>query len=387
MTKVMLSAGESSGEMHGAALVEAARRKGLDWDFFGLGGDRMAAAGVRLLGHIRDTCVMGLTEVLGALPRLLAVRSRLKRALEVERPDILVLIDAPDFNLPLARCAAALGLPVVYFICPSVWAWREGRLKTLARYTRRRLLLFPFEKKFYEERQVSADWVGHPIFDELFDLGTPAEIKITLGLDPGKKLVAILPGSRQKIFARLAPIFFKTADLLLERDLGLGLVLPLADSLQFDFVAPFLAGAPARVRERLVVKPGLSRPALAAAEAALLASGTSSVEAVFLGTPPVVAYKGSILSWFIARHLVRLPYVTIANLVAGREIVPEFLQGEVTPDNLARALWPLIEGGPVRERMAADLAEVRSGLGGGGGSNRVVDIIAEELAGRRETVR
>ncbi|MDR3037810.1 MAG: lipid-A-disaccharide synthase, partial [Candidatus Adiutrix sp.] len=164
-TKILISAGESSGDIHGAALVRAARGQGRDWRFSGLGGDRLAGAGVRLLGHIRETAVMGLVEVLGSLRRLLAVRNRLKRALELERPDLLVLIDAPDFNLPLARYAHSLGLPVVYYICPSVWAWRAGRLKTLAAHTRRRVVLFPFEKKFYEERGVSADWVGHPIPD------------------------------------------------------------------------------------------------------------------------------------------------------------------------------------------------------------------------------
>lgn len=378
-SEIMISAGESSGEIHGAALMEAARKKGFTWTFSGLGGDNMAAAGARLIGHVRDTSVMGLTEVLGSLGRILRIRRALKQALRERPPAALVLIDTPDFNFALARLATELNIPVIYYICPQVWAWREGRLKFLARYTRRRALLFSFEKKFYEERGVSADWVGHPLLDELPE-PTPREVmKNTLGFPAKKKLLALLPGSRHKLVEKLVPSFLATADLLLEQHPGLELVLPRADTVNPDFLRQFTDKASARVRERLRILNGDSRRVLAAADLALIASGTSSVEATFLGTPQVVAYKVSKLTWLIGRRLVSVPFATIANLIGGREIVPEFLQHRATPENLAAACLPLLAGGVALARQCEDLGRVRAQLGEPGASGRVVDIIAQEL--------
>jgi lipid-A-disaccharide synthase len=375
----MLVAGENSGDIYGAALVEAARRQGRDWRFFGLGGDRLAAAGVRLLGHVHETAVMGLVEVLGSLRRLLSVRNRMRRAMELERPDLLVLIDAPDFNLPLARQAHRLGLPVVYYICPQIWAWRSGRLRALAAYARRRLVIFPFEKKFYETRGVSADWVGHPILDELPPPRPAGEAKAALGLAPDKPLAALLPGSRRPVLARLAPVFFEAADRLLERVPDLALALPRAATITPDFLESFLARAPARVGRRLLVLPGRSRELLAAADLALVASGTASTEAMFLGTPQVVAYKSHPVSWAIARRLVKIPFVSMTNLVAGRAVVTELLQDQATAENLADRAWTLLADPAAAARARADMAEVRSALGSAGASDRAADILAEEL--------
>ncbi|MDR2946157.1 MAG: lipid-A-disaccharide synthase, partial [Candidatus Adiutrix sp.] len=278
----MISAGESSGEIHGAALMKAARAKGFDWRFLGLGGDRMAAEGARLIGHVRDTAVMGLTEVLGSLRRILAVRAAMMKSLELDRPNALVLIDSPDFNFPLATRAQELGIPVIYYICPQVWAWREKRLEFLARHTSRRAVIFEFEKKFYEERGVGADWVGHPVLDELPPPAPREMVKAALGFDPDRKLLALMPGSRRKVVSRLAPGLLQAAELLLRKDDSLQLVLPLADSLEPEFMGQFVAAAGAGVREKIRVIPGRSRDILAGADLALLASGTSSVEATFL---------------------------------------------------------------------------------------------------------
>lgn len=383
--KIMISAGESSGEIHGAALMKAVRDRGLDWRFIGLGGDRMAAEGARLIGHVKDTAVMGITEVAGSLGRILAVRSAMKRSLEIDRPDMLVLIDSPDFNFALAKHARKLGIPVIYYICPQVWAWREKRLEFLARYTDRRAVIFEFEKKFYEERGVAADWVGHPVLDELPPPAPQDQLKAELGFEPGRRLLAIMPGSRRKVAERLAPGLLAAADLLLDKDFNLQLVLPRADSIEPEFLERFVGQAPPRVRERLRIIPGRSREILAASDLALVASGTSSVEATFLGTPMVVVYRAGGLSWFLGRKLIKVPYASIANLVAGRDIVPEFLQEKFTPENVAQAAWPLLAGGFARARMIEELAGVRDKLGRPGASGRVADIIAEELdrQGRR----
>lgn len=395
--KIMISAGESSGEIHGAALIQAARGKGLDWSFLGLGGDRMAEAGARLLGHINDTAVMGLTEVVGSLSRILKIRSSLARALEIEKPQVLVLIDAPDFNFALARRATALGIPVVYYICPQVWAWREGRLNFLKKNTSRRALLFEFERRFYEERGLSADWVGHPVLDELPPPLNRDEAKLALGLNPKKRLLTILPGSRRKVVERLAPLLLATADKMLDRDADLQIFLPRADSIEPAFLDSFISQAGWRLKERLRVEPAKpqsgpragsgeggchskSHLAMAAADLAIVASGTSSVEAAFLGTPQIVVYKVSGLSWFLGKKLVSAPFVTIANLVAGREVVPELLQDQANVDKLIKTAWPILNGGVARAKMVEDLARVKRDLGQPGASGRVVDIIAEELA-------
>lgn len=381
--EIMISAGESSGEIHGAALIEAARQKGFAWTFSGLGGDRMAAAGAKLIGHVRDTSVMGITEVLGSLGRILRIRQALKKVLRENPPAALVLIDAPDFNFSLARLATELGIPVIYYICPQVWAWREGRLKFLARYTRRRALLFSFEKDFYEQRGVSADWVGHPLLDELPEPVPREMVKKELGFSPQKKLLAILPGSRHKVVEKLIPDFLAAANLLLQKNPNLELVLPRADTVAPDFLCQLIKKAPGPVQERLKVLDGDSRRVLAAADLALIASGTSSVEATFLGTPMVVAYKVSKLTWFIGKRLVSVPFVTIANLIEGREIVPELLQDQVTPEKLAAAAWPLLAGGVPRARLCEGLGRVKARLGQPGASSRVVDIIDQELSGRQ----
>ena len=378
----MISAGESSGEIHGAALIRAAGERGLDWSFLGLGGDRMAEAGARLLGHIQDTAVMGFTEVLGSLNRILRVRASLMRSLELDRPQALVLIDAPDFNFALARQASSLNIPVIYYICPQVWAWREKRLKFLARHTDRRALLFDFEKKFYEERGVSADWVGHPILDELPPSADRASFKSGLGFDPQRRLLALMPGSRRKVLERLAPDFFKAAELLLTEFPDLDLALPRADSISEDFLNAFIAGASVRVRERLRIFYQKSHQVLGAADLALVASGTSSVEGTFLGTPMVVAYKASEISWKLGRMMISVPFASIANLVAGRELIPELLQDKATAVNMAATCRPLLTEGPARAQMIRDLEEVRARLGGPGASGRVLNIISQELARR-----
>ena len=382
-TEIMISAGECSSEMHGAALMEAARRRGLTWTFHGLGGDNMEAAGARLIGHVRDTAVMGFTEVLGSLGRILRVRKAMRKAMEENPPAALILIDSPDFNFNLAKRATELGIPVIYYICPQVWAWRAGRLKFLSRYTKRRALLFNFEKRFYEEHGVSADWVGHPLLDELPPPASQSELKSALGFPPNRRLLAILPGSRQKVVKNLAPVFFDAANILLERDKTLELVIPRATTVPEDLLKQIINEAPQKVRERLRVLTGDSQRVLAAADLALVASGTSSLEATFLGTPMVVAYKISKLSWFISKQLVSVPFVTIANLVAGREVVPELLQDRATAENLAAAAWPPLSGGQPRARMIEDLGQVRAQLGEVGASGRVLDIIIQELAGDR----
>lgn len=376
----MISAGEDSGDLHGASLAREASARGLGLRFFGLGGDRMREAGVRLLAHSRETAVMGISEVLAQAGRLWRLRERLAEAAVSERPDALVLIDSPDFNFRLARRASAAGIPVVYYVCPQIWAWRAGRIRFLARHTRRRCLILPFEKAFYESRGVPADFVGHPLLDEMAPRPRD-EARAGLPLPREGPLLALLPGSRPGVFARLAPAVFGAASLLLAARTDLVAAAALAPGLPGELADRALSGVPASLRPRLITFRGRSREILNAAEAAILASGTSAVEAAILGTPAVVCYRASPLSYLAARLLVRTCHISIPNLILGRALLPELIQGDATPERIAAAAGPLLEGGAGRRGALAGLAEVASALGGPGASGRVLDIILEE-AGR-----
>ncbi|MDR1297368.1 MAG: lipid-A-disaccharide synthase [Deltaproteobacteria bacterium] len=381
--RIMISAGELSGDMHAAAVIEAAKSRGLGLEFFGLGGDNMAAAGADLREHLRETAVMGLTEVLGSLGRVLKIRGRLCAMIADERPDAVVLIDSPDLNRALAKAAFKAGVPVVYYVCPQVWAWRPGRVRWLGRLVARRCVIFEFEEEFFRSRGLSADWVGHPLFDEL-PLGmTGAEARQNLGLDPDAPVLALFPGSRAKVLARLARPMLGAAALLVDALPGLRVVVARAPTVSPEKMDDYLRDVPRKLQSALTVAPARAHEVLLSATAALLASGTSTAEGAILGTPMVVTYRVSALSWFLARRLVKVPFVSVANLAAGREVVPELLQDAGTPENMAAALRLLLADGPARRGMVSGLREARAKLGSPGAAGRVLDVILQAAGSPR----
>jgi lipid-A-disaccharide synthase len=339
----------------------------------------MAEAGVDLRFHIRETAVMGITEVLGSLSRILKIRRDLANMVREERPRALVLIDSPDLNQALAKAAYGSAVPVVYYICPQIWAWRQGRIKWLKKLVSRRAVLFPFEAKFYQDRNVSADLVGHPLFDEMPLSLSKETARENLGLDKMAPVLAVLPGSRKKVAARLAGPMLDAVNLLLDKFPELIPVIPRPDTLPADILKGLTDLASPRVKDKLKVFEGRSHEILKAADAALLASGTSTVEGAILGTPMVVTYKISALSWYLAKLLVGVPFVSIANLLVNREIVPELLQDRANGADLAKELADLICDSPRRQNMVKDLSEASTLLGGPGASARVLSVILEEL--------
>jgi lipid-A-disaccharide synthase len=379
--KVMICAGETSGDLHGAFLVRALKSLAPETEFFGLGGRELEAAGVRLEAHLRDTAVMGLTEVLGSLRKILRIRRKMLALLESEKPAALVVIDSPDFNFPLVRRAHLLHIPAVYYICPQLWAWRAGRLKFLEKYTARRAVIFPFEKDFYTRKGAACDLVGHPLLDELPPPRPRSELLKELGL-PDAPLLAILPGSRLKIASRLLGPMLEAAALLLKDIPDLRIALPRAQSLAADKLAGLLARGP-DLGGRLAVYDGQSQKILAASQAALCASGTSTVEGTLLGVPMIAAYITSALSFFLARRLVRVPFVSITNLLLNRRVLPELFQGQVTGPGLAAALRPLLLPGPRREAMLSDLRQAAELLGPPGASLRTAAVVLEEIRKNR----
>jgi len=345
--RIALVAGEASGDRLGAGLVRALRERVPDARFLGVGGPLMAAEGVELLAPAETLSVMGLAEVLAHLPRLWRLRARLRRALLAARPDVLVGIDSPDFNLGLERALRRAGVPTVHYVSPSVWAWREGRVRTVARAADRVLTLFDFEEAFYRRHGVAATFVGHPLADLLPETPDREAARAALGLKGGGPVVAVLPGSRRGEVARLGPVFAGAVAWLAARRPALRFVAPMAgEAVEAPWRAALAREAP---QVPVTTVRGRAHEALAAADVALVASGTATLEALLLKRPMVVAYRLSPLTYAVARRLVRIGRYALPNLLAGADLVPELIQDAATPERLGAEVLGWL-GAPERRR-------------------------------------
>lgn len=360
--KIALVAGEISGDLLGAALVTALRARLPQAHFYGVAGPRMQAAGVEAIASIEQLSVMGIAEVLPALPRILRLRRALIRRLAADRPDVVIGIDAPDFNLGVERRLREQGIRTVHVVSPTVWAWRAGRVKTIARAVDRILCLFPFEPAFYAVRGVAADYIGHPLADQLDAAVTPASARAALGMAAGGPVVAVLPGSRGSELKYLAEPFARAARLIAAQVPGVRFVTPLAKpALRAPMeaaIAAHAAGLPWTLLD------GQSREAMQAADAVLIASGTATLECLLLGRPMVVSYRGSPLTaWLLLKAgLLKTKYVSLPNLLADEAPVPELLQDDATPERLAAAVVELLAPGGARARQLAAFDRVRATL-------------------------
>lgn len=372
MARLLISCGEPSGEFYAAELVAELRRRRPDLEAFGLGGDRLAAENVRLLAHLKDLAVVGLVEVLSHLHRLKGLFDSVVLEAEPTRPDVAVLIDYPDFNLRLARRLKRLGIPVVYYVSPQLWAWRRGRIKDVQRDVAKMLVIFPFEERIYREAGVSVAFVGHPLVDQVKPPADRARVAASLGLDPARPVIALLPGSRNKEVGFNLPPILGAVSLLRERRKDLQFVLAAAPHLQADALNP------ARALE-ITILDGATRQVLSAARAAIVASGTATVETALSGTPMVVVYRISGLTYALGKPLVNLPNYAMVNLIAGRTIVPELIQRDFTPARVAEETLRILDDGAPRFEMLKNLEEVRGRLGSGGATTRAADEVMEFL--------
>ncbi|HEV3150346.1 MAG TPA: lipid-A-disaccharide synthase [Acidobacteriaceae bacterium] len=381
---IFLSAGEASGERYGAALMDAIRRRLPEACFFGLGGAAMTALGFRPVVRAEDVAHMGITEVVRHAPYIYGQFQRLKRAIAAERPALAVLIDFPDVNLRLAEQLHRYGVPVVYFVSPQLWAWKKRRIRRVQRFVDRMLVIFPFEEPFYRERGVAAEFVGHPLADLAAPEVSREEFARQHGLDASKAWVALLPGSRQREVDLNLPTMLEAATILdsTMRDKKYEYLLPVAPTLKQERIEAAIAARRDSARPVLVHD---ARAALFHARGSVVASGTATVEAALVGNPFVVVYRLSKLSYAIARRFVSVPHVAMANLIAGRRVVPELIQNEFTAANVVRALTPLLADGPAREETMAGLREVRERLetraAGETAIARVARICVDLLAG------
>ncbi len=368
---LLMVAGEASGDLHGARLLSALQRHRPGLRCYGLGGDELQAAGMERLADAAEISVVGITEVLRILSRARVIFDDILEAVDQRGTRFAVLIDFPEFNLRLARQLANRGVRVVYYISPQVWAWRRGRVRTIAKTVERMLVLFSFEEKFFHDHGVDALHVGHPLVDEVPRLPQAWD----QAAESGPKRIALLPGSRASEVRSLLPAMIEAVAVLAEHH-DIGVFLVQAPTVPPDLIDDLLSESTVpveRVRSDRYA-------AIAGAHVALCASGTATLEVALLGTPMAVVYRVGTVSYWLGRMLVRLPAVSLVNLVLGRLVVPELIQHQARPALMAAAVRTLLEDHQARDAMRADLALVRSALGASGATERAADAINDILA-------
>ncbi len=355
------AAGEASGDLLAAPVLEALARRLPQPRFAGIAGDRMIAAGCEAWHHIRELSVRGYAEVLAALPRLLRMRAELRARLTRERPAVFIGVDSPDFNLRLEMQLRAAGIPTVHYVSPSIWAWRGGRIEKIRRAADRVLLVFPFEQKIYDDAGIAATYVGHPLAAQIPVQPDVAGARARLAL-PAGPCVAVLPGSRRAEVEHIGPVFIDAMEVMAARDRGMTFVVPAAEARLRAKIDALLATR-AAARERTRVVDGQSHACLEAADAVLVASGTATLEAALYKKPMVIAYRMPRLSAWIMRAIGGyLPYVGLPNILAGEFLVPELLQEEATPAALARAVLDQLDDEPRRLRLVGRFGEMHESL-------------------------
>lgn len=357
--KIFFSAGEASGDALGASLIEALQKR-VSFEAYGMGGPRMAALGFRALRDAGELNVVGLVEVLRHLPRLYRLLWDLAERGVRERPDVAVLIDVPDFNVKLARYFRRAGIPVVFYVGPSVWAWRSSRVARFRRVVQRMLVLFPFETSIWRDAGVDTLCVGHPLADEIPAMRAPSQVE--------PRSVTLMPGSRRSEITRLLPVMAAASAELARRGLVEKFYLPIAPTISRALLEPYLQGLNVTLVEGVEAR----RAALARSAAAIVASGTATLETALVGTPQVIVYRASPLTWWIGKRLVRVKHLGLPNLIAGSEIVPELLQDNLQSAALADRVAALLHDASAQN---AALAELRGVLG----PNRAADLAADAI--------
>jgi lipid-A-disaccharide synthase len=368
-------AGEASGDAHAGRMITALKTKRPDIEVAGIGGDALRQAGADIFTDFRELAVMGLVEVLKRYRVIKAIFNQLVDRLRQDKPDLLILVDYPGFNLKLAKQAHKLGIPVLYYISPKVWAWRPGRIKTIRRYVSHMAVLFPFEQTLYQDAAVPVTCVGHPLVDAVNSELTPAQAKTQLGLDPQHRVLGLFPGSRRSEVENLLPIMLQTAEKIQQRHFDLIVFLPLAPGLDMDLIEPFIKQSNARVQ---VVSADFY-DVVRSCDAIVAASGTVTLEIALMGVPHLITYRVAPMSYRILKRLVNIPYVGLCNIVTGDNIVTELLQDAVTVENLDRELTHLLTQPEAQSRAQMIRQQVLAALGPSGGADNAADVVLSML--------
>jgi lipid-A-disaccharide synthase len=361
VAKVLISAGEASGDLYAAGLVQALRRQHPELEFFGCAGPRMRAAGVEAVVASESLAVVGLVEVVTHIPRIYGEYRKLLRAARNRRPDVAILTDSPDFHLRVAKQLKRMGIRVVYLVAPQVWAWRRGRVRVMRRSIDRLLCIFPFEREFFAAHGIPVRYIGHPLTRLARPAAPLSELRARLGVPDDATVLALLPGSREGEIERHLP-FLTSAEQMVRSNVE-------SSGRKLCSILALPPGMGSKFRERfsgssIQVQEGQTWDVLACSDAALAASGTVTIEACLLGAPMVTFYRVNGLSWLLGKLLVRVPFYSMVNLVAGRQIVPELIQRDMTAQRLAGEACSLLHDDDARRRMKMDLAEAAARLRG-----------------------
>jgi lipid-A-disaccharide synthase len=372
-------AGEASGDLHGANLVSAMKGLNPDIAVAGIGGKKMEEAGVEILVPCADMAVVGVTEVFPRLATIAKAHLLLRSILKNRPPNLLILIDYPEFNIHLARTARRYGVPVLYYISPQVWAWRKGRVRKIARRVDRMAVILPFEKEFYLKTgaKMDVDYVGHPLIDNVPHDMDKEEIKRELGLEECNMILGLLPGSRDEEVKRLLTSMIGAAEILSSRYADLRCVLPIAPTISPDLIRSAISQSSLKI---ITSTKDVYR-VLRVCDLAMVASGTATLETAIMGVPMVIAYRVSPISFWIAKMVVKVPYVGLVNFVAGEKIVPELIQDEVTPRGLADKALAILEDENKKADMINNLRMIKERLGGPGASLRTARIALQMMGG------
>ena len=372
----MIVAGEASGDLHGSRLVNALLKMDPDIHVYGIGGEKMKEEGVTTIFNASELAVVGIVEVLTHFRIILAAFQKLKQLIREEPPDLLILIDYPDFNLRLARTARKKGVPILYYISPQVWAWRKDRVKQIARLVNRMAVVFPFEVPIYQKEKVPVEFVGHPLLDVVKVHLSPKEARKRFGLEPAAVTIGLLPGSRKGEMQRILPPLLDAAKILKEKLSAVQFILPLASGLNEKEVQGMIEERGLTVR----VAHGEIYEVINACSLAIVASGTATLETAIVGTPMVIVYRVSFLTYLIGRMMIGVKNIGMVNIVAGKEICPELIQGAANPQRIAQEAMKLVQAPAVCQRMKEELRGIREKLGQPGASLRVAQIAYEMMA-------
>lgn len=367
MCKIMISVGEASGDLHGASVAHALKNIQPNVKMFGMGGQAMREAGVDIVYDIADLGVIGFVEVIKNLPRLFKLRDNLADLMERERPDVLVIIDYPDFNMRLAKIAQEKGIPVISYISPSVWAWRKGRAKEVANIVEKVAAIFPFEADVYREAGANVTFVGHPLLDIVKTTMPKAAAYQYFGADAKKPIILLLPGSRQQEIMSLLPVMLAAGEKIVGQVPECQFFLPVASTISREMLHNIIE----QYKITVVLTDKNTYDLMNIANVAIAASGTVTLEASLLHLPTVIIYKVAAFTYFLAKLLVKIPYVSLPNIIAGRKVVPELLQYAVTAENIAKETIPILLDSHLHTAMVQDLVEVQQKLGAVGAVERV----------------
>ena len=373
--RIMIVAGEASGDLHGGNLVQAMHRIDPTIRFYGVGGRKLREAGVKLMADSADMAVVGLTEVVSKLGMILQVMAQLKASMRKDRPDLVILIDYPDFNLSLAKAAKKYGIKVFYYISPQVWAWRKGRIRQIKKTVDKMAVILPFEASLYNEAGVNTEFVGHPLLDVVEAKYSRKEAILKFGLKEGVTTVGILPGSRQSEVARLLPEMLKAAEIIEKKLKPVQFVLPLADTLDIAFVSQIIS--------EYSIKVELIRnevyDVISCADIAVVASGTATLETALMETPMIIIYKVSAPSYYVGKMVINVDHIGLVNIIAGKTVVPELIQDEASPEKIAAMVMDIITDSKRMADIKTELSKISDMLGSPGAAERTARLAFEML--------